>query len=515
MTIRRIMCICMALVLALACAGCSGTSGKELQAQLDAALAKIDELEQREDLQPQLDAANARIAELEQQASEQEAEPQAEADAQEEAAPQGDLEAANARIAELEAQVETYYPFYIAQIVARFGDHIIWLEDVQGEYDAVAAQYESYGLSLAAYGMEDMVKRDIVDSLVKNAVLFAKAEELGLDQFDEEAEANLEAEAQELLEQYIDYYIQTIYPDAEEVTDDMRAEASGYWTANGMGADGLLQSIRESAILDAVSEYITKDVTVTEEDIQAAYEALVEQDQTNYANDRTYNSDRTSGVAIAWNPEGYRAVKHVLILFSDEQAQRYSELQGQINSLNAERAAIESASEEESGAEAETRTLEEVDADIAACGLEIEQLYSLLMPTAEEVIAAFEDGTDFDELIAQYNDDPGMQNEPSASQGYAVSADSTYWEQAFTDGAMSIANVGEISAPVYGSNGIHIIYYLADIEPGEVGLDAIRDSVTQDAEEQKLQTTYNDQVAAWIEEAGVEYHYESFGITAE
>ena len=454
MTIRRILCICMALVLALGCA---------------CALAE-------EDLQAQLDAANARIAELEE-------------------------------------QVDTYYPFYIAQIVARFGDNIIWLEDVQGEYDAVAAQYEAYGMSLAAYGLEDVVKRNIVDSLVQNAVLFAKAQELGLDQFDEETEASLEAEAQSLLEQYIDYYIQNVYPDAEEVTDEMRAEANAYWTANAMDADGLKQSLRESAVLDAVTEYITKDVEVTEEDIQAAYEALVEQNKANYAEDRTYNSDRGSGVAIAWNPEGYRAVKHVLIMFSDEQAQVYSELQSQLNNLNSERAAIENPSEDDE--ETEQRTLAEVDADIAACALEIEQLYSLLLPTAEEVIAAFEGGADFDELIEQYNADPGMQNEPTASQGYAVAENSTYWEQPFTDGAMSIANIGEISAPIYGSNGIHIIYYLADIEPGEVGLEAIRESVTQDAEEQKLQSTYDDQVAAWIEEAGVEYHYESFGLTAE
>ena len=452
MTIRKILSLCMALVLALSLTG---------------ALAE-------EDLQAQLDAANARIAELEE-------------------------------------QVNTYYPFYIAQIVARFGDNIVWLEDVQGEYEAVAAQYEAYGFSLAAYGMEDTVKKDTIDSIVQDAVLFAKAAELGLDQFDEETEAGFAAEAESLLEQYVDYYIVNVYPDVEEVTDEMREEALAYWAANAMDADGLIQSLRESAILDAVYDYIIADVTVTEEDIQAAYEALVAQNQESYTEDRTYNSDRSSGVAIAWNPEGYRAVKHVLILFSDEQAQAYAELQAQLSSLRAERAAIENSSEEDP--EAETRTLEEVDADIAACGLEIEQLYAQLQPTADEVIAAFEDGVDFDELIEQYNGDPGITREPAASQGYAVAANSTYWEQAFTDGAMSIENVGEISAPVYGSNGIHIIYYLADIEPGEVGLEAVRESITLDAEEQKIQDTYNDQVAAWIEEVGVEYFYENFGIT--
>ena len=460
MTVRRILCICMALVLALGCA---------------AALAED------EDLQVQLDAANARIAELEE-------------------------------------QVDTYYPFYMAQIVARFGDHIIWLDDVQAEYEAVAAQYESMGLSLVAYGLEDSVKMDIVNTIVENAVLFAKAAELELDQFDEETEAGFETEAQNLLDQYIDYYIENVYPGVEEVTDEMRAEAAYYWEYNGMGLEGLTQSLRESAILDAVHEYAIQNVTFTEEDIQAAYDALVLKNQESYTDDRTYNSDRTSGVAIAWNPEGYRAVKHVLILFSDEQAEQYYDLRIQLSSLEMERDAILNPAEEDAEADdeaAEPRALEDVEADIEACQAEIDALYAELLPTAEEVIEAFNDGADFDELIAEYNEDPGMTREPTASQGYAVSANSTYWDPAFTEGAMSIENVGEISGPVYGSNGIHIIYYMADIEPGEVGLEAIRDSIATDAEEEKINATYDAQVAAWLEEAGVEYFYENFGITVQ
>ena len=459
MTIRKIMCICMALVLALGCA---------------CALAE-------EDLQAQLDAANAKIEEL-------------------------------------QKQVDTYYPYYFAQIVATYGDDgIVWLDEVQAQYDAFAAQYEAYGISLAAYGMEDSVKIDVVDSAVETYVQLDKAAELGLDQFDEETEAEFEEEAQSSFDGYIDYYIQNVYPDAEEVTDDMRAEAESYWAANGMTLKDIMDSIRQNAILEAVYNYAIQDVEVTEEDIQAAYEALVEQNQSFYDNDRTYNSDRNAGVAIAWNPEGYRAVKHVLVKFSDEQAQKYSELQAQLSSLNAEREAILNPDEDaaEEAAETEPREIADVDADITACATEIEALYSQLLPTAEEVIEAFENGTDFDELIEEYNGDPGMQNEPTASAGYAVAETSTTWEQAFTDGAMSIENIGEISEPVYGNNGIHIIYYMADIEPGETGLEAVRDSVEQDAEEQKIQATYQDRLNAWLEEANVEYYYENFGVSAQ
>ena len=158
------------------------------------------------------------------------------------------------------------------------------------------------------------------------------------------------------------------------------------------------------------------------------------------------------------------------------------------------------------------RTLEEVNADIAACATEVEALYAQLMPEAEEVVAAFNAGASFDELISKYNDDSGMTSEPTATIGYAVSAESTTWDPAFTEGAMSIAEVGQISAPVRGSYGIHIIYYMGDITPGAVSLDEIRGSVTELALKDKQEAAYKDQVAAWVAEANVEYFYGNFGI---
>ena len=433
---------------------------------------------------------------------------------------QAQLDAANETIAALQAQVDTYYPFYAAQIVATYGaDGVIWLEDVQEQFDAVEAQYANYGISLASYGMVDSVKKDIIDSAVRTAVLQDKAAELGLNAFDEDELAEFAQSAQEMMDDYVEYYLSYFYADAEEVTDEMRAEAEAYWADNGMNYDACLETLKSDAADAALYDYVTGDVAITEEDVEATYAARVEADRQNYANDRTYNADRSAGVGVAWNPEGYRAVKHVLIKFDDEQAQLYSDLQSQLDSLNDEKDAIENpeAADEadgEDGEAAEPRTVEEVNADIAACATEMEALYSQLLPTAEEVIAAFDSGADFDELIEKYNGDPGMQNEPTATIGYAVAENSTYWEQAFVDGAMSIEDKGGISGPVYGSNGIHIIYYMDDVPAGEVALEEIREDVEQEALETKIQTTYDDQVAAWEAEAGVQCFYENFGITA-
>lgn len=462
MTMKKFLCLCMALVLALGCT---------------AAFAE-------QDLQTQLDEANAKIAEL-------------------------------------QAQVDAYYPYYLAQIVATYGeDGIIWLEDAQAEYDAMNSQYAAYGIDLESMGMADIAKQNIVESAVENGVILAKAAELGLDQFTDEQLAEIEEYAQKAMENYVNYYIQYYYSDAEEITDEMRAEAEEYWTSNGITLESTIEDYKESDIFVAVTDYVIKDVEITEDDVQEAYEAMIAENKESYVNDSSYNTDRNNGAAIAWNPEGYRAVKHVLIKFTDEQASLYSSLQSQLTSLNEEKEALENPAEEtEEAAEetaedaAETRTIEEINSDIAACAAEVEALYSQLLPTAEEVIAKFNEGTSFEDLIAEYNEDPGMTNEPTASQGYAVSADSTTWDPSFTEGAMSIEEKGGISAPVYGSYGIHIIYYFDDVPAGEVALDEIRDTVEANALNDKQTATYNAQVDAWIEEMNVEYHLENFGVS--
>ena len=113
------------------------------------------------------------------------------------------------------------------------------------------------------------------------------------------------------------------------------------------------------------------------------------------------------------------------------------------------------------------------------------------------------------ELIAQYGEDPGMTREPAASQGYAVAEDSSYWDPAFTEGAMSIAEIGGISAPVYGSYGIHVIYYESDIPAGAVALEDVKAEIETLSLDEKISSTYNTTLDEWITSLNPVYHYEN------
>lgn len=434
---------------------------------------------------------------------------------------QAQLDAANARIAELEAEVENYRPYYESQIVAEYGeDGIIWLDDAQAEFDEASAMYAQYGIPVENYAAE--IKQSIVENMVRQAVLDAKADELGLSHLDDETLAGLTEQANADLETYIGYY--TSYFAQEGATDEENREATIQGLADaGISVDALLEDRVSNYVSEQLHAAVTQDVTVSDEEIQAEYQAMIADDKESYTDDDySYNSARSDEAVIAWNPEGYRAVKHVLIKFDDDQAKQYSELQSALSSLNDELDALdnpeptaepaEDAEEEaaEETEEAAPRTREEIQADIGEIGTAIEALYSQLMPKAQEVVDAFNDGTDFETLIEKYGEDPGMTREPSKSQGYAVAENSTYWDPAFTEGAMSIAEVGQISEPVRGQNGVHIIYYMSDITPGEVPFEDIADGVTAAALEAKVSQTYEDQVDAWLEEASPVYHLDRF-----
>ena len=426
---------------------------------------------------------------------------------------QAQLDTANARIAELEAQVEAYYPYYIAQVAATYGENgVIWVEDIMEQYNYMNSQYASMGLDLASMGMDGYMKQELLRGSIETGVIVAKEAELGLNTANEEFLAEAEAQAEELVKEYVDYYLEYYYADAEEVTDEMIAEATAYWANNGVDKAAYVKTSVEDAVANAMYEYAVKDVVITEEDIQAEYEAMVAANDETYASDPdSYISDINSGVAIASHPEGFRMVKQVLIKFDDEQSARYSELQSVLSSLNSEKAALDAEPAEGEEA-AEKRSIEEIDADIQACAMEIEALYSQLLPEAEEVMKKFEEGADIAALIAEHNDDPGMMQGLNAEIGYPICAENNTWDPTFTEAAMSIEAVGQLSNPAYGSYGIYLVYYFGDVVPGAVDLETIREDVELNALENKRTAAYDAALAQWVEEANVVYYYENLGI---
>ena len=131
----------------------------------------------------------------------------------------------------------------------------------------------------------------------------------------------------------------------------------------------------------------------------------------------------------------------------------------------------------------------------------------------DAIYAKLAEGADFNDLIAEYGEDPGMKNEPTATRGYYVCADKGTWDENFNAGAMALQKVGDVSeTPVISTSGVHIIRYESDVTAGAVPKDQIIDQLR----ETTLETAKDDHFTETLETITAAlnpvYHLDAFTI---
>lgn len=273
----------------------------------------------------------------------------------------------------------------------------------------------------------------------------------------------------------------------------------------------------ENILRDAVTE-------VTDEELQAAYDAKVaEHEETYSANPAAYGTAMTNGSEIYWVPDGYRTVKHILFVPEGTVLTAYTDAVNALDAKKKEIAAFEDelASVQDDDIEG-ARTAEEIQADIDAANAELSALEAAaeaagqacldnVKEKTDEVYAKLAAGEAFDDLMAQYGEDPGMKSEPAMTTGYYVCKESTNWHQAFTDGAMALNQVGDYSAePVLTASGVHIIEFASDVAGGAVELSTVADALREEELENRKNANRDDTINGWIEEAHPTYDVEAF-----
>lgn len=383
-------------------------------------------------------------------------------------------------------------------VVASFSDVEIHVSDCMTRfmnYYQTLSQYASYGIDVSNY--IDAIKQTVLAEMVQLAIEAQKVEELGYNQFTEEELAEIEADAEatydEMYQYYYEYFTYNAAADA-----DIATMTTEYLEQYNYSKDDILTLAKNSYATNKMVADLTKDVTVTEEDLTSYYESCVAEDEESYTlnfglyeESRTYNSD----TAICWNPEGYRRVLQVLIGFDDETKAQYADLQDQLDALlAAPTATAETADETAEPA----LTIDEINAQMDA-------LAAPLYEIAGEVTEKFNNGTPIEELIAEYSADDGM-----PAEGYYVNAQSAMWDEAFVDAAFSVTEKGQLSAPYAGMYGLYMVYYLDDVPAGAVALDEVREVLEPECLNLLVREAYFAQLDVWKEELGVETNIDFF-----
>ena len=374
-----------------------------------------------------------------------------------------------------------------------------------------------------------------VDIAVDAALLMDKAQEFGFYPLSEEDAAAADAQLDTDWENAMSSYISANYPDlTDDSTDEEKAEARAaaekYYADNGYTKESLTEDYHKNSALQKLQDMMIQDATVTDEEIDTAYQAQVDADKALYENDLQAYCDYESQVeysqmlaaygmgsaldAPAYKPAGFRAVKHILLPVDETLMQTYTDLQARYEEQQNATAEEETADTAETTEEADAtpaptedpETEEQVNEAKAA-------IFASLADTIDEINQKIADGADFDELISTYAvdadgkpTDQGMVNEPYKTSGYEVCQYSTKYVPEFVEAAMSIDSLGGVSAPYLSDFGVHIVKYISDVEAGPVTLsDADRESRRAELLADKQQELYTNVMTGWRNEATVEY----------
>ena len=167
------------------------------------------------------------------------------------------------------------------------GTELTWA-DVEPVYDSLVSSYGNY-YDLTDSANVELFRAVAMQNKINEVIMQAKIAELGIALTDEEA-ADAENDAQTDWDNAISNYISQQHSEltdesSQEDKDAANAEAVQYYNDLGYSPESLKENYKLYALYDKLEATIVQDVTVTDEEVEALYQELVESDRALYEND--------------------------------------------------------------------------------------------------------------------------------------------------------------------------------------------------------------------------------------
>ena len=367
-----------------------------------------------------------------------------------------------------------------------------------------------------------LVNQYTMEYAIEFIVAQQKLEELGLGITQEEVDAET-ATAQASWDNAVSQIMAGEFGVGEDATDEEKAagkaDAVAYIQENyGYTEETYLDEAKLNLIYTKSFDYAAADVQVTDEDVEAYFNELVESDRqellgylSNFGlSEETASPEEINkimammyeyytqyGSQLFYTPEGYRGITHILLPVDEELLNAWKDLQARLEEQDG------GETEGTDGGETATETPEEpvtqemVDAAKQA-------ILDSVKDTVDEINAKLADGASFEDLILEYGTDTGMADDERRANGYPVHAGSIMYDSNFAGAAMALEKVGDISDPVVSQFGVHILHYVKDIPGGAVELtDDIRATLKEQVLEEKKTEAYDTLVEKWMAESEI------------
>jgi len=416
------------------------------------------------------------------------------------------------------------------------------IERIRSQYGPDAEAYIEYlgEANLTEYRIQ------ILDTIIKQKAAKAEAIKLGLYNLDEEATAEFEEFYNGNIEYHKQYFTNILKNEDLEngiletliETKDYSAAANErmlkyfeenlkYTLTKYEGDDTMAKYknyLLDNFVITKLLEEVTKDITIEEAAIQEEYDRLMTEQKESFKDitkyEEMYNTNidyRLQGGidydfnTIVYVPEGERFVKHILIMYPTETGTKLSELYSAMDDdkyyMDEAKTALDSETDETKKVEAQTdydTAKSDYEASKKAYDDAVIEAKATIADKVNDITAKINAGEDFNALIDEFGEDPGMANEPYKSDGYMVSAKTTSYDEDFTVGSMALTKVGEISKPVYTSFGAHFIKYESDVKAGEIPYDEVKENISKILKEEAMSKRITELVDKWVADSTVE-----------
>lgn len=371
-------------------------------------------------------------------------------------------------------------------IVAEFNGGKLTSVEVNEEYNRQMTSFIFAGFS------EDEVAEslitDVMEYMVSDRVLQQQAKKLGLLELTSADKDLIATEAQASYDEQVDFYRSHVREAGMTEAQVTEAAKAFLADAEGVTYDSVYADLESGWWSQKLYDHVIRDVNVDSAAVLALYQERLAEQKANFtAYPDDYEYAQKNGETIVYNLPDYRAVKLLQFSFEDEDAEEtVFALEEELETLDPEK---------------DLTRISEIQNQLNA-------IYATPEKQAQDAAAKLAEGADFDQLMDQFGTDDGMKDAKLRQTGYYVSELSPLWHQNVITAAMLFENPGEVSAPVRTGEGVCILSYVGPVAAGDVAMDKVVEELTAEALQNAQLLAYEEQVAAWIEAAGVKYYPE-------
>ena len=363
--------------------------------------------------------------------------------------------------------------------------------EIQDEYDQMLSQYVAYyaqyGYSVDEYDTElqASVAQETVQTKLSTSIVRHYAAQNGYE-LTEEKKTELAAQVKTALDNTREYL--ESYLSAYGFTgDELNAAVEEQMAQAGYTEETLMDSAELNDVLNFLYERATADVTVTEDEVKAAFDEKVAKQKESYASVDSFINDYVNESEILYTPENVRLMECIFVASVEGEATE--------DEATADEATADEATADE--ATADEATVAEATAGEAA---DIASLTGYAK--AKAIAAAIAGGADFEESMKAYNEDSST--EEQMLRGYPVAENSTTYGDEFTAGAMALEHVGDVSDVIVTDYGYFILRYAKDLESGEADFEARKETETEETLTNKKNDAYSAFIDTILDEADIQ-----------